>query len=58
MLTKRDYWTITGLILVVVALFQLINATRRSDGLDFTSRGAQQIAAQETADETAGDEGR
>lgn len=57
MLTKRDYWTITGLILVVVVLFQLINATRRSDGLEDIIWGAQS-AARVTAEDTAGDEGR
>lgn len=58
MLTKRDYWTITSLILVVVLLFQLLNVTRRSESLDVTSPELQSVTEELTDELPAGGEDR
>lgn len=55
MLTKRDYWTITSLILVVALLFQLINVARKSDDLDGSAWEAQSVAQEAAIELSAGD---
>lgn len=53
MLTRREYWTITSLILVVVLMFQLMNYTRKSATFYDAGRENQSIV-QELADDLSG----
>lgn len=56
MLTRREYWTITSLILVVVLMFQLINYTRKSATFYDASRESQSVV-QELTDSLSGKDG-